>query len=200
MYLRASSGNYTRRATPSAAKNLSYKPTANHCRYIRFVHLGVSLSLRTPPSLVSDPSSFFIMTGDILKKRKIAVLGARSVGRSLPRSPHHHPIVQTRLKTSSIAREIVPCHPVHREPLCRVLLSYNRSNFSKERQLQWHRVRLRYHRYSRAGQRTLLRNRHVYCILNLQTFLGRILDIKFEACHWYSRLCSGVLGHIPELI
>jgi hypothetical protein len=140
------------------------------------------------------------MTGDILKKRKIAVLGSRSVGRLLPRSPHHHPIVQTRLNTSSIAREIVPCHPVHREPLCRVLLSYNRSHFSKECQLQWHRVRLRHNRYSGAGQRTLVRNSHICCILNLQTFLGRILDIKFEACHWYSWLCSGVLSHIPELV
>lgn len=79
------------------------------------------------------------MPGDILRKRKIAVLGSRSVG-ALATFIRHSLAVQTDTKT--IYREIITGHPVHRKSLCRVVLSYNRSNFQQDRQLQRRRVRL----------------------------------------------------------
>ena len=57
------------------------------------------------------------MPGDILKKRKIAVLGSRSVG-------EHCKIIIYDLVLIPLSRKVVPRDSVHRESVHRVLLPY----------------------------------------------------------------------------
>lgn len=89
------------------------------------------------------------MSGDILRKRKIAVLGSRSVG-----APYFytsfvgHPDWHKKM----MYREIITCHPVHRKSLCRIVLSYNRGHFQQDRQIQRRRIWLRHYRHSWPGE------------------------------------------------
>jgi hypothetical protein len=71
------------------------------------------------------------MPGDILKKRKIAVLGSRSVGEPdllADINGHTYPIIR-------LDRKVVPRHTVHGESVYRVLLPYYRKHIHQERQL-----------------------------------------------------------------
>ena len=73
------------------------------------------------------------MAGDILRKRKIAVLGSRSVGM------FHlsHKLLMYFHSNRLLFRKVFPRHPVRGWPFRRILLPNHRIDFYKEYETQW---------------------------------------------------------------
>jgi hypothetical protein len=76
------------------------------------------------------------MPGDLMKKRKIAVLGSRSVG--MPGNT----LIGESSHLNQVTRKIFTRYTVHRESLRRVLLPHNRKHVLEKRQVQRCRIRL----------------------------------------------------------
>ena len=115
--------------TPGNNKNDRNSTCAN------FVKTTIFLSGSFP---VSPPSS---MTVDILKKRRIVVLGSRSVGQSI-HLPFSRPFLCHRhlRPNTHLHRKVILGHQVHRQQLCRILLPDHRKHLLQVHQPQGHRI------------------------------------------------------------